>query len=371
MNIPETRSCFIHRKRIYFSRNFFTALQHFNGRFSTIIKIESNRFGRNIHHRHIGNPYIFNNTATTTLALKTQSHIRSQELAIADGYITYPATHLTADNETAMAFKYRAAIYHYIFARTCTTAAIFILTAFQTDSVISHIKGRIHNQRVFTRFQIQSVTVLRIARITHLHIFNQHILTHQRMQVPRRRVLENHPLQPHILTLYQTHHHRTKEMTDTLPLFFRFQILGDIHIADSIPFQSFRIRKPVGRTFIYTATGCCLLPDALRNLLTLQRTPVMAVSVNCPFAGYSYIFQVTAGNRRLATTGIQPLKHCFHQRIEVHIRREKDNSPFFQMQVDIAFQYDRPCKPNTGRNNKMSSPLFGKGIDCIGKSRCT
>ena len=36
-----------------------------------------------------------------------------------------------------------------------------------------------------------------------------------------------------------------------------------------------------------------------------------------------------------------------------------------------SFQYDRPCKPNTGRNNKMSSPLFGKGIDCIGKSRCT
>ena len=44
MNIPETRSCFIHRKRLYFSRNFSPALQHFNGRFSTIIKIESNRF---------------------------------------------------------------------------------------------------------------------------------------------------------------------------------------------------------------------------------------------------------------------------------------------------------------------------------------
>ena len=160
-------------------------------------------------------------------------------------------------------------------------------------------------------------------------------------------------------------------MTDTLPLFFRLQILRDIHITDSVSFQSFRIREPVSRTFIYAATGCRLLPNTLRYFLTLQRAPVMTVSVDSSLACYRHILQITTGNRRLATTGIQTLKYSFHQRIEVYIGREKDNGSFFQMQIDITFQHNRSCQPNTGRNNEMPSPLFGKGIDCIGKSRCT
>lgn len=204
-----------------------------------------------------------------------------------------------------MAFKYRTAIYHYIFTRTCTTAAIFILTAFQTDSVIPTSKVE------FTISAFYKIPNPVRHRSAHSSDYAPAHLqpAHSHTSADAGSMPESSGKSPlattHSYTL--SYSPSPDEGNDGhFATLLPFSDFGDIHIADSIPFQSFRIREPVGRTFIYTATGCCLLPDALRNLLTLQRTPVMTVSVNCPFAGYSYIFQVTAGNRRLATTGIQP-----------------------------------------------------------------
>ena len=211
-----------------------------------------------------------------------------------------------------MAFEYCTTIYHHILTNTSPAATVFVFATLQTNTIIAHIKCRVHNQCILARFQIQTITILRITRITNLYFFYQHILTHQRMQVPCRWILENHTLQPYILTLYQAHHHRTKKMTHTLPFFLGFQILRYVHITDSIPFQRLRIREPVGGTFIYPTPGDSLFPYTFCYFLPFQRTPIMSVTINGTFSRYRYIFQITSGDRRLATAGIQSFKYSLY-----------------------------------------------------------
>ena len=186
MNITETRCSFIHWQRFYFSRYLLTTFQHFNSRFATIIKIECNRLRRDIHHGNITYPDILNNSSAPTLALKTQTDIRPQELTIADRDIAYTTTHFTTNHKTTVAFEYCTTIYHHILTNTSPAATVFVFATLQTNTIIAHIKCRVHNQCILARFQIQTITILRITRITNLYFFYQHILTHPRMQVPCR-----------------------------------------------------------------------------------------------------------------------------------------------------------------------------------------
>ena len=254
-----------------------------------------------------------------------------------------------------MSFKHRASVYHHIFTRAGTTASILILSTLQANPVIPHIESRVYNQGILTRFQIQAVTILRIARITHLHFFNQYIFTHQRMQIPRRRILKDNPLQPYILTLYQAHHHRPKKMTHALPFFLRRQVLRYIHIADRISFQCLRIREPISGPFVYSPSGYRLFPNTFRYFFPFQRTPKVSIPVNGPLSGDSYIRQVTSRNRRLTPAGIQSFKNSFNQRIKLHIRREKHYGPFLYVKIDITFQHNRTGQPDTCRHNQVSA----------------
>ena len=175
------------------------------------------------------------------------------------------------------------------------------------------------------------------------------------MQIPRRRILKDNPLQPYILTLYQAHHHRPKKMTHALPFFLRRQVLRYIHIADRISFQCLRIREPISGPFVYSPSGYRLFPNTFRYFFPFQRTPKVSIPVNGPLSGDSYIRQVTSRNRRLTPAGIQSFKNSFDQRIKLHIRREKHYGPFLYVKIDITFQHNRTGQPDTCRHNQVSA----------------
>ena len=56
--------------------------------------------------------------------------------------------------------QYRIIFNDNVLARFTATAAVFIFTGFDTDSIISRIEYTINNQRVLARFQVDGITIL-------------------------------------------------------------------------------------------------------------------------------------------------------------------------------------------------------------------
>ena len=101
---------------------------------------------------------------------------------VAAAYNGDPAAH--SFGEVISCYPAIRAISNYRIAHELLKLGVPLIPRIITE--MAHIKCRVHNQCILARFQIQTITILRITRITNLYFFYQHILTHQRMQVPCR-----------------------------------------------------------------------------------------------------------------------------------------------------------------------------------------
>ena len=183
-----------------------------------------------------------------------------------------------------MSGKYRTAVDHDILAGDTTTATVGILTALDADTVITGIETGVDYQGVLAGLQVQGVTILGITGVTHQHLVDDDILTHQRMEVPGRRVLEDDTFQHHILTLYERYHDRTQETLDGIPLLFCLGV-GHIHIGTLLTLGITCGGYPVTRFHLLTAgNGKQFLPMGFRHLPLLDRTPVLTIAVNHSFS---------------------------------------------------------------------------------------
>ena len=185
------------------------------------------------------------------------------------------------------------------------------------------------------------------------------------MDIPGWRVLEDHAVEPNILATDETYHHRTEIVFHFIPAFFGCNAERNVHAsAFFISFESSLRREPVVRVLESTATGSNLFPLGRSNLGFLQWTPIFAVSIDGTLTGDSHVLQVSTRDRRLAATGVKTFERGFYERIEVDISRKEDDTTFFDMQVDVAFQCDRTCKPYTLWNNQFTTAFL---VQCINR----
>ena len=162
-----------------------------------------------VKHRHVLDVDVFYNTATSTGALESQSDIGAQKLAIAYQDVLDTTAHLATYHEASMSFEYGTTIDNDVFARNTTLSSVCILSTLDADAIVANIESGVDNQGIFTGFQVKSVTILCKGRIAHQNILDKHILAHQRMNVPCRRVLEDNAVEPYILAVDEAYHDRT------------------------------------------------------------------------------------------------------------------------------------------------------------------
>ena len=93
-------------------------------------------------------------------------------------HVSDSARHFASYHETTMAMVNDIVLYDHIFGGHSTVATILILTRLKTDGIIAHIESIVVDQNVFTGFQVESVTVLRIPWISHRKIPDDDIFTH-------------------------------------------------------------------------------------------------------------------------------------------------------------------------------------------------
>ncbi len=106
-----------------------------------------------------------------------------------------------------MTVQHGATLDDYVLARHLPVAAFLVLTALDADGIVADVKGGVSDYGPVARLQIQSVAVLRIPGIADSDVVQGHILTLQRVNVPRRRVAERGILQQHTLAQAELQQH--------------------------------------------------------------------------------------------------------------------------------------------------------------------
>ena len=149
IDVAEGRGCLIHLLHIYLLLLLLVAVvQYFHSRLAAVIEVEGNHIGLDIKHRHILDVDILNYATSATGTLETQTYVGAEELAVGYHHVLYAAAHLATNYEAAMTLEYGTAVNDDILASHTAVSAVGILTALDADTIIAHVEGRVHDERV-------------------------------------------------------------------------------------------------------------------------------------------------------------------------------------------------------------------------------
>ena len=112
----------------------------------------------------------------------------------------------------------RTSVDNDILTGPATTTTVGILTTLDADAIITRIETGVDDKGVLARLEVEGIAILGIRGIAREYIIYNNILTHQRMDVPSRGVLEDDALQQHVLAADEADHHGTEETVDGIPL---------------------------------------------------------------------------------------------------------------------------------------------------------
>ena len=75
-------------------------------------------------------------------------------------------------------------VHNQILGRHVAPSAILIFPRLDADGIISDVEGAVHDQAVPAGLQVDAVAILCKGGIAHLNTVDDHILAHQRMDIP-------------------------------------------------------------------------------------------------------------------------------------------------------------------------------------------
>ena len=307
-------------------------VEHFYRRLASIVEVEGHHIGLDVKHRHIINVYVLYDTASATGTLEAQADIGAEELAVGYHHVLHATAHLATYHEAAVTLENGASIDNHVLARDATLSAIEVLAALDADTIVAHIKGRVDDEGVLARLQVETIAILCEGRVAYQDILDEHVLTHQRMDVPGRRVLEDDTIEPNVLAADEADHHRTEVILHLVPTFLGGDAERHVHARTFLVCLHGSLRRePIVGILEGTATRGNLLPLSRSYLGFLQRTPIFAVSIDGTLTGDCHILQVATGDRRLAAACVQALKGCLYEWVEIDVGREEDDATFLYM----------------------------------------
>ena len=116
----------------------------------------------------------------------------------------------------------------------------------------------------------------------------------------------------------------------------------------------------------HAAHGKHFVPDGFIHFLLLDRSPVDALPVDGAVTGDGDVLEFGAIDEcmTLLTTIAQRIGLLY---VELLVRRTEDDSIICEVQIKVADEFDRSGEPLAIGNNEVSSPLFLKMFECIGK----
>ena len=305
--------------------HLLAAFQYLNHRFSSVVEVESDGIALDVKHGDIVDENVFHYATTSTATLETQTYIGAEELTIRHMDILHATTHLRTYHKAAMACKHSTTVHHHILTRFATLSAVRVLATLDADAIVASIELAIHDKRILARFQVEGITVLCIAWIAGKHTIDNDILAHEWMNVPSRRILENHTLQQHILATHQTYHHRAKETLDAVPFLFAFQVARYVHLSRFLTLGIALGRQPKVVAFENASLACHAFPHTISHFLLLQRTPIESVAVDSTFTRNGDVLGSIGRDRRLTATCVQSLERSLDKWVKGFVRSKEDD----------------------------------------------
>ena len=134
--IPEYRRRFVNRLDIFFC--FTVYVRRGN---TGIIEVENDAIRHDIFHVNISAPDLFDQPSPSAGTLETKSHVGPDETAFFDEDMVDSPAHFTADDKAAVAVIDRTAGDQEVAAGFPVPASVGVFSGFDTDCVITDVKG--------------------------------------------------------------------------------------------------------------------------------------------------------------------------------------------------------------------------------------
>ena len=283
MDVPHFGSGLVHGQDVGFSVGVHVARRH-----SGIIEIEDDTVGNDILHIDALAPDVLHQSTTAAGALEAESHVGTDESAVADLDILHATGHLTADYETAVTVIDRAVRDDEVAAFACMTAPVGVLSGFDADGIVAYVERRTGENHVLAGIDVDAVAISGIMGIADDYILDSKILAIKRMDIPAGAVLESAVLQENALAFAQRHHHRTKESLDLV------LVKGRIGIIKAACGSSGLLVSFVGEPYLaviaqHSPAGQNGFPLIVRDFTLLDLAPIFPAAVNHSATGYRNI----------------------------------------------------------------------------------
>ena len=364
MDVPHFGSGLVHGQDVGFSVGVHVARRH-----SGIIEIEDNSVTYNIFHVDMVAPDIFHQTTTAAGTLESQSHVGTDESAVADFDILDTAGHLTSYYETAMAVIYRAVRDDEVAAFARVTASVGILAGLDANGVVANIKRRTSKDYVLAGIDVDAVAIGGIMGIADNYILDCKILAVKGMNIPAGAVLESAVLQENALAFAQRHHHWTQESLDLV------LVKGRIGIIKAACGSTGFLVSFVGEPYLaviaqHSPAGQNGFPLIVRDFALLDLAPIFPAAVNHSATGYRNIGSAFGVDGAEAAAHVKTFEIGVYDGIEILIGIKHDDSIAVDIQFDMALQPYRASTPDSGRHLEAAAAFTDESIDSIGESLC-
>ena len=176
------------------------------------------------------------------------------------------------------------------------------------------------------------------------------------MDVPCRGILESAAFQEDVLAFTDRDHDRPEERL------YLGGVEARVRIVEVARGRACLLVPLVGEPDVllvgeYSAVLEDFLPYLGRGVLFLDFAPGVAASVDDPLSGDGDVPGPVGIDGGEAPVHVQAFEVGLYDGIEVPVGAEDNDSPFFQVQVYVVQQSDRPREPHPLRNDDMAASL--------------
>ena len=185
---------------------------HVGRRLAAVVHVEADGVGRDVLHLHVADPDLLDHAAAAARRLEAEPDVGAEERAPLDEDVADAARHLAAHREPAVAVVDDVVDDDDVLGRPPALAAVLVLPRLDADRIVAHVEPAVVDDRAPARIEVEAVAVLRVPRVQHRDVPDDDVLGEQRVDVPRRRVLERRAVEQHAAALDERDHDRPQEL---------------------------------------------------------------------------------------------------------------------------------------------------------------
>ena len=238
-----------------------------------------------------------------------------------------------------------------VLAWPAVTPAVTIASALDGNTVVTSVKQTVFNQHILARLRVATVSVGTL--VNHLYATHGDILREQRVHHPEGRIKHRHLFNQHILTVDKVDQLHTQAFAHSKHALLQGHIvlahlLQDVTVALGLSVHGETAVLRGGLFVISEIGNTCPLPEGC----------IAAIAVDGSLATDTDVLGTVGVNTRRIVIKVKSLITGIYQGIECRFEGKLHHSTLFHHKIYIILQCNGTCHISTSGHDHLSSTCF-------------